>query len=238
MSFEKPLRASLLVLFAASLSACLPWPRERAAYADLCKTDYQFEVEGPQGKNSIILKTYLYDYPSRWSDQPFNQGLHVNYPGQEYSTPEFYVQLIAYNKGRQRVARPQSGAAPVPILYDSRQAYITFEDGSRLNARPDIYLSGDKAIYDFPRVNEDFARPSPYNINSDEVHRSIPKITNNKSYGSAYVVFKTADFNADSKWTIHLGTLEVEGQAVQIPPLNLCNHPVKKWIGIEPLMRP
>ncbi len=35
-------------------------------------------------------------------------------------------------------------------------------------------------INDFPSVTERAARPSPYDINSDEVHRLIPKLTNNK----------------------------------------------------------
>ena len=81
------------------------------------------------------------------------------------------------------------------------------------------------------------ARPSPYDINSYEVQRNIPKMTN-KRYGSAYVIFQTDKFDADSKWTIHLGALEVQGQKLPIPPLELCYHPVKKWMGIEPLMRP
>ena len=52
------------------------------------------------------------------------------------------------------------------------------------------------------------------------------------------VAFNTPDFNADAKWTINLGTLEIEGQSVTVAPLTLCHHPKKSWIGIEPLMRP
>ena len=44
--------------------------------------------------------------------------------------------------------------------------------------------------------------------------------------------------NADSKWTIHPGSLQVQGRKVEVPPLQLCYHPVKKWIGIEPLVKP
>ncbi len=70
------------------------------------------------------------------------------------------------------------------------------------------------------------------------MHRRIPKLTNNKRYGSAYVIFQTDKLNADSEWTIHLGSLLVRGHKVAVPPLQLCYHPVKKWIGIEPLMKP
>ncbi len=113
----------------------------------------------------------------------------------------------AYNKDRQRPSIKSSGGEPpIPIVYDGRQAYITFEDGSRLNARPALYL-GINETYDFPVVYAPAARPSPYHINSDEVQRNIPKMTNNKRYGSACVIFQTDKFDADSKWTIHLGAL-------------------------------
>ncbi|MDM3889959.1 hypothetical protein LU686_005105 [Pseudomonas juntendi] len=228
----------LLLLATASLTACLPWKRERAAYADLCESEFQFKVPGPQGETTLYLETYLYDHAAQWGEKRYEQGLHVRYPGEEYPRPEFFVQMIAYNKDRQRPSTDSKhGEPPIPVLYDSRQAYIIFEDGSRLNARPEVYV-GRNDIYDYPSVNERAARPSPYDINSDEVHRMIPKLTNNKRYGSAYVIFQTDKLNADSKWTIHLGSLQVQGRAVAIPPLQLCYHPAKKWIGIEPLMKP
>lgn len=52
------------------------------------------------------------------------------------------------------------------------------------------------------------------------------------------MIFQTDKLNADSEWTIHLGSLLVRGHKVAVPPLQLCYHPVKKWIGIEPLMKP
>ncbi|UVL05755.1 hypothetical protein [Pseudomonas sp. B21-047] len=238
MTNLKSASSLLLLLAMTTLAACVPWKRERAAYADLCQSEFQYKLPGPQGETTLYLETYLYDHAAQWSDRPFSQGLHVNYPGEKYSRPEFYVQLIAYNKNRQRPSSTSNrGEPPIPILYDSRQAYITVEDGSRLNARPEVYLGIDKT-YDFPLVYPSSARPSPYDINSDEVHRNIPKITNNKRYGSAYVIFQTDKFNADAKWTIHLGALEAQGRKLPIPPIELCYHPVKKWIGIEPLMRP
>lgn len=237
MTHSTRARTLLLLLAAASLTACIPWKRERPAYADLCETEHAFTVPGALGERTIHLETYLYDYDARWSDEPFKQVLHVQYPGEEYPRPEFYVQLIAYNEGRQRPASgSRRGEAPVPILYDSRQAFITFEDGSRLQARPEVYLGGP--VYDYPNFSPKSARTSPYDINADEVHRLIPKVTNNKRYGSAYVIFQTDRFDADAKWTIHLGALDVDGRKVDIPPLQLCNHPMKKWIGIEPLMKP
>jgi hypothetical protein len=52
-------------------------------------------------------------------------GLKV--AGEEYPRPEFFVQMIAYNKDRQRPSTDSKrGEAPIPVLYDSRQAYITF----------------------------------------------------------------------------------------------------------------
>ncbi|WP_455887138.1 hypothetical protein [Pseudomonas rustica] len=228
----------LLLLATASLTACVPWKRERAAYADLCESEFQFNVPGPQGETTLYLETYLYDHAAQWGEKRYEQGLHVQYPGEKYLRPEFFVQMIAHNKDRQRPSTDSKRGQPaIPVLYDSRQAYITFEDGTRLSARPEVYVGMDK-IYDFPLVNEQSARPSPYDINSDEVHRMIPKITNNKRYGSAYVIFQTDKLNADSKWTINMGSLQVQGRNVEIPPLQLCYHPVKRWIGIEPLMKP
>ncbi|KQB54713.1 hypothetical protein AQS70_21045 [Pseudomonas endophytica] len=233
MLFENSLKATLLALFAASLGACVPWPRERPAYADLCQSEFEFKVPG----ETVVLEAYLYDHAALWSDRPVTQALHTQLPGEKVSRKQFYVQLITYNKGRQRPTSSSHGEAPVPILYDSRQAYITFEDGSQLKANPNLYL-GDDETYDYPLVNQPHTRPSPYNINSDEVHRRVPRITNNSRYGSVYLIFPTEDFNAQSAWTIHLGALDINGQKVDIPPLKLCHQPVKKWIGIEPLMRP
>ncbi|HDS1735407.1 hypothetical protein [Pseudomonas sp. BP8] len=238
MSNLKCARSFTLLLAAATLAACVPWKRERPAYADLCQSEFQFQVPGPQGEKTVYLEAYLYDHAAQWSDRPFAQSLYVDYPGEGHAQHEFYVQLIAYNKNRQLPSTSAKGGEPaIPIVFDSRQAYITFEDGSRLQARPAVYLGIDKS-YDFPLVYPSSARPSPYDINSDEVHRNIPKITNNKRYGSAYVIFQTDRFNANAKWTIHLGALEVQGQKLPIPPIKLCYQPVKKWIGIEPLMRP
>jgi len=238
MAYPRCIKSLSLLLAAATLAACVPWKRERAAYADLCQSEFQFKVPGPKGESTLYLETYLYDHAALWGEKRYEQALYVQYPGEKYPRPEFYVQLIAYNKDRQRPSTNSSGGEPpIPIVYDSRQAYITFEDGSRLKARPELYL-GINETYDFPVVYAPAARPSPYDINSDEVQRNIPKMTNNKRYGSAYVIFQTDKFDADSKWTIHLGALEVQGQKLPIPPLELCYHPVKKWMGIEPLMRP
>lgn len=231
------IKAGIALSMALLSSACVPWARERPAYADLCRSEFEFTVPVPEGQTTLHLHAYLYDHAARWSDEPFQQGLHVDYPGERYARPEFYVQLIGYNQDRTRANRSGRGAAPIPMLLDSRQAFITFEDGSRLKARPEVYVSDNK-VYDYPRVHPKLARPSPYDINSDEVHRHIPRITNDKRYGSAYVIFQTDQFKAESKWTIHLGTLQVQDQTLQIPTLELCYHPVKKWIGIEPLMRP
>ncbi|MGL4719513.1 MAG: hypothetical protein ACRCXO_10480 [Kluyvera intermedia] len=149
------------------------------------------------------------------------------------------MQLIAYNKGRQRPSRPGSKGQPaVPIIIDTRQAYIDLGDGHRQNARPEVYLGTTSFPYDFPEDNAKYARPSPYDINSDEVHRNVPRITNNDDYGSAYVVFKIYDGYANAKWTVHLGELEVDGVKVAVPALKLCYQPTLKWVGIEPLMRP
>lgn len=223
-----------LLVMATAITGCIPWTRERPAYADLCETKFQFKVPGPGSGRTIVLRTYLYDYDAQWSDEPFEQLYSVKYPDEKYPQPEFYVQLIAFEKGSQGLF--SSETLDTPIIYDSRQAYITFEDGSRLGARPEIHLGS--LTYDYPLEDEKYSRQSPYNINSDEVRRRIPKITNDSHHGSVYVIFKTSAFNANAKWKINLGTLKVENHQVEIPQLELCYHPVKKWIGIEPLMRP
>ncbi|NER62540.1 hypothetical protein G3435_26585 [Pseudomonas sp. MAFF212428] len=218
----------------ALLGACVPYPRERPAYADLCQPRQVLEVPTAHGIKTFYLYTYLYDHALTWGERPYVQG---HFSAHDAPDREFYVQLIGFNKDRQQPLKPgRSGEPPVPMLYDSRSAYLTFENGTRLAARPDIYLGA--LNNDFPLSGPAYVRPSPFDINSDEVHRRIPKITNNKRYGSVYVAFNTPDFNADSRWTINLGTLEIEGQSVTVAPLTLCHHPKKSWIGIEPLMRP
>lgn len=237
MSVHWGIKAATVVLLSGALNACVPYPREREAYSDLCQSEYQFTVPGMAGKNKIFLQTWLFDHETtheRYKQAHFTIP-YVQGPGAPH---EFYVQLIAWNEDRKRPSRASSRGEPaIPILYDSRQAYITFENGSRLFARPEIFIGNNK-VYDFPTPDMAYARPSPYDINSDEVHRLVPKLTNNDDYGSVYVLFKTAAFNANSKWTINLGSLEVNGQKIAIPPLRLCYHPLKKWVGIEPLMRP
>lgn len=229
-----------VTLVVTLLGGCIPYPRERPGYIDLCESNYIFSVDIPSGKQKIVLETYLYDHaiPGNYMSDK-RHHLRIPYIEGPEAEPEFYVQLIAYNKGRQRSSRPGSKGLPaVPIMLDTRKAYIDLGDGKRLSARPEIFLGTSSFPYDSPANDMEHARPSPYNINSDEVHRNVPRITNNDDYGSAYVVFKIHYKYANAQWTIYLGELDVEGQRVTIPPLKLCYQPTQKWIGIEPLMRP
>ena len=232
--------SGLVSLGAALLAGCMPYPRERPGYIDLCQSEYIFTVSSPNGKQEIVLETYLYDHGMPGNYMPDKRSSftipHVQGPE---ARPEFYVQLIAYNKGRQRPSRPGTTGLPaVPILIDTRNAYIDLGDGKRINARPEIYLGTTSFPYDFPEDQQGYARPSPYDINSDEVHRNVPRITNNDDYGSAYVVFKIYEGNANTKWSVNLGNLDVDGVKVAVPALKLCYQPTLKWMGIEPLMRP
>lgn len=232
--------SGLVALGAALLAGCIPYPRERPGYIDLCQSEYIFTVSSPNGKQEIVLEAYLYDHGMPGNYMPDKRSSftipHVQGPE---ARPEFYVQLIAYNKGRQRPSRPGTTGLPaVPILIDTRNAYIDLGDGKRINARPEIYLGTTSFPYDFPEDQQGYARPSPYDINSDEVHRNVPRITNNDDYGSAYVVFEIYDGNANTKWAVNLGDLDVDGVKVAVPALKLCYQPTLKWIGIEPLMRP
>ena len=183
----------IATLMMVMLSGCVPWPRERPGYNDLCQSEYQFDVTTPNGKKTLILETYLYDHsiPGLVMTEKRGSFTLPKVQGPE-ARPEFYVQLIAYNKGRLRPSRArQKGQPAIPILYDSRQAYIDMGDGSRQYARPEIFLGTEAFPYDFPGNTMKYARPSPYDINSDEVHRLVPRISNNDDYGSVYVVFKT-----------------------------------------------
>lgn len=241
MSLSRHLKWGVAVTLAMTqLSGCIPYPRERPAYIDLCESNHKFSVDSPGGKQEIILETYLYDHAIPGDYMPEKRGYFTLSRTQDpQAQPEFYVQLIAYNKGRERPSRTGSRGQPaVPVMLDSRQAYIDLGDGKRLNARPEVFLGTRSFPYDFPGDNMEYARPSPYDINSDEVHRNVPRITNNDDYGSAYVVFKINNKSANARWTVHLGELEVAGQKVAVPPLKLCYQPTVKWIGIEPLIRP
>lgn len=241
MSHTGHLKGGVVATLAVTLSGgCIPYPRERPGYIDLCKSGYEFSIDSPGGKKSIVIETWLYDHAIPGNYMPEKQG-HFTLPhvqGPE-ARPEFYVQLVAYNKGRQRPSRPGSkGQPPVPVMLDTRKAYIDLGDGRRISARPEVFLGTTSFPYDFPEDNVKYARPSPYDINSDEVHRNVPRITNNDDYGSACVVFKIYREDANVKWTIYPGELESEGQKIPLPALKLCWQPTLKWIGIEPLMRP
>ncbi|WP_234012858.1 hypothetical protein [Cronobacter dublinensis] len=241
MSLTGHLKGGVVATLAVTLlGGCIPYPRERPGYIDLCKSEYEFSIDSPGGKKSIVIETWLYDHAIPGDYMPEKQG-HFTLPhvqGPE-ARPEFYVQLVAYNKGRQRPSRPGSkGQPPVPVMLDTRKAYLDLGNGKRISARPEVFLGTTSFPYDFPEDNVKYARPSPYDINSDEVHRNVPRITNNDDYGSAYVVFKIYREDANVKWTIYPGELESEGQKIPLPALKLCWQPTLKWIGIEPLMRP
>lgn len=63
-------------------------------------------------------------------------------------------------------------------------------------------------------------------------------MSNTWSFPPIGVSCPAASFNEHARWTIDLGTLQVDGQTVKIAPLALCFHPRKAWLGVEPLMRP
>ncbi|MCS5516095.1 hypothetical protein NWF32_16295 [Pseudomonas qingdaonensis] len=121
-------RFSLALALSALLVACVPYPRERPAYADLCESRQVFEVPTAHGVKTFYLYTYLYDHALMWRDRPYTQG----YFSVPHGSPqrEFYVQVIGFNKNRQQPLKPGSGEAPIPMLYDSRKAYLTFEMAS------------------------------------------------------------------------------------------------------------
>lgn len=48
MAYPRCIKSLSLLLAAATLAACVPWKRERAAYADLCQSEFQFKVPGPK----------------------------------------------------------------------------------------------------------------------------------------------------------------------------------------------
>ncbi|CCJ73917.1 hypothetical protein BN137_3306 [Cronobacter condimenti 1330] len=56
------------------LVGCIPYPRERPGYIDLCKRQYEFNVDSPNGKQDIILETYLYDHAIPGNYMPEKQG--------------------------------------------------------------------------------------------------------------------------------------------------------------------
>lgn len=97
----------LVALGAALLAGCIPYPRERPGYIDMCQSEYTFTVDSPNGKQEIVLETYIYDHGMPGNYMPDKRSSftipHVQGPE---ARPEFYVQLIAYNKGHQRPSRP------------------------------------------------------------------------------------------------------------------------------------
>ncbi|EPM3136645.1 hypothetical protein ACVRUF_001968 [Cronobacter turicensis] len=149
MSLSGHLKWGVIATLAVTLSGgCIPYPRERPGYIDLCKSEYEFSIDSPVGKKDIIIETYLYDHaiPGNYMPQkrsyftiPFVQGPEAR--------PEFYVQLVAWNKGQ----------PPVPIMLDTRKGWIDLGDGKRLSARPDVFLGTTSFPYDFPGDNMKYA---------------------------------------------------------------------------------
>ncbi|MBT9430637.1 MULTISPECIES: hypothetical protein [Symbiopectobacterium] len=100
-------RALMATLIAVSVSACVPMQRQRAAYTDLCQSEYTFKVPGPQGETTLTLETYLYDHAISYATSRYKQTLFsIPYVKGPEAKPEFYVQLIAYNKNRLRPSHP------------------------------------------------------------------------------------------------------------------------------------
>ncbi|EKM0377513.1 hypothetical protein PTT41_003194 [Cronobacter turicensis] len=84
MSLSGHLKWGVIATLAVTLSGgCIPYPRERPGYIDLCKSEYEFSIDSPDGKKDIIIETYLYDHaiPGNYMPQkrsyftiPFVQG--------------------------------------------------------------------------------------------------------------------------------------------------------------------
>ena len=230
------INAGLVTILAMMIVGCVPVPRSRPAYVDLCHDRQKFQIQTRNGEKTFYLYTYLYNHKNRLKSTPYVQSrFELPYDRHERY---FHVQLIGFNKDRKSPLKPGQGGEPaIPMRYDSRQAVIKMENGQTLQALPNLYLPG-KAAGGWPLPSPETTRASPYDINSDEVHRIIPRLANRGDYGSIFVVFRTDAFNENARWTIDLGSLEVEGQKVQIAPVSLCFHPRKNWMGLEPLMRP
>jgi len=230
--------ASISVL----LSACIPYGRSRPAYADLCSKKPAIFTITENGQQRIFeLYPYLYNSKMFWSDQRIEQAhftIKPDLPPHGWrSPPEFYVTLILLEKHQ------TEQKVHIPVYYDASQATVTMNDGRVVKAYPELFLSTRS---DTPIESEksrkagwiDLHGPelNAYTIRADkarQIHRGV---------SSANVVFPVSDinvkFDADAQWKIHLGKVKILNQDYAIPDLATCHIPEKKWIGIEPLMRP
>lgn len=61
MSLSGHLKWGVIATLAVTLSGgCIPYPRERPGYIDLCKSEYEFSIDSPGGKKDIIIETYIF----------------------------------------------------------------------------------------------------------------------------------------------------------------------------------
>ncbi|MBP6562088.1 MAG: hypothetical protein KA214_01290 [Neisseriaceae bacterium] len=229
-----------LALAVALLSGCIPYDRHRPAYADLCQKQAQRYTVVSEGKtHEFTLYGYLYNPKMFWSDDVYKQSQFSIKPRLAngwLASREFYVSLVLVANNQ-----PQ-GATPLPVYYDARQATVTVNDGRRIGAYPQLFLSTNT---DTPVASLDYSRPSPVNLNDPELnslrHKKIHTVQIHKGHGAVAVVFPVSElgvrFDAEAKWQIYLGDLTIMGQAYPIHELSTCHVPAKRWIGIEPLMR-
>lgn len=84
---------------------------------------------------------------------------------------------------------------------------------------------------------EKYARMSPYDINSDEVHRLISHLSNNDDESSVNVVFKTWNERVSGRMDGLLGRTRCRRSDNPPSASYALLQPTKIWIGIDPLMR-
>ncbi len=60
-----PKWAGIATIMMVMLSGCVPWPRERPGYNDLCQSEYHFDITTPNGKKRSFLKPIFMTIVSR-----------------------------------------------------------------------------------------------------------------------------------------------------------------------------
>jgi len=224
------------------LSACIPYGRSRPAYADLCDKKPDIYTITENGKQRTFeLHRYLYNTKRFWSDERIEQShftIKPNIPPHDWKAPpEFYVTLILIEKHK------EEQASHLPVYYDASQASVTMNDGRVLKAYPELFLS---TRWDTPMEAPQFRKIGLVDLNDSKLNLYTDKESRarqiHKGSGSVNVVFPISDidrkFDADAKWTVHLGSIKILDQHYAISDLKTCHISEKKWVGIEPLMRP
>lgn len=201
----KNLKRLLILASPILLNACTI--HQADSHARICfdreADDFTLTVPDKNGYLKPVTFTIVSDISNR--DQPINEST-------------FWLRMTGYNRGRKWHTRHsgwESGDEGIPMFYSTKYTYVEKEDGTRVRAAPTIYRTADP---DTSQPGRPFEK-NLIDINTDELQYNRH---GNVTYGNVYIHFDTPPPAPQSKWTIHLGKIQIGDELIDIEPRETC----------------